>query len=107
VHDLDRAALASFERLHDEQARVDHLIDEPLHFALLARQITQLLERHDRPGALRRHEPQQHRAHEPLLLRAELLNHAVGVTCERAGDATHRSVARVRQHLAARVARLP
>ena len=93
MHDLDRRALAALERLHDEQARIDHLIDEALDLADLARQLAQLVDRHDRARALGRHEAQQDRAHQRLLRRAELLDDAVGVARERAGDAAHRGVA--------------
>src|SRR6185436_18406155 len=42
VDDLDRRALVALQRLDDQQAGVDHVIDQALDLADLARQLAQL-----------------------------------------------------------------
>ena len=64
MHDLDGGAGAAVARLHDEQARLHQLVDEPLHLAALARQLGELVEPDDGARALGRDQAQEQRARE-------------------------------------------
>ena len=93
VHDLDGGAGAAVAGLHDEQARLDQLVDEPLHLAALARQLGELVERDDGARALGGDQPQEQRARQRTRRRRQLGEHRVGVAGERAGDAAEPLVA--------------
>jgi hypothetical protein len=74
---------------------------------VLARQLAQVSDRHERARPLGGDEAQQDRADERLLGLTDLADHAVGVAGECARDAAHRGVARCGQLLACGIALLP
>ena len=105
VHDLDGGAAAAPAGLHDQQARLDQLIDEALDppFSLDVSRSSSIAHG---ARALGGDQAQQDRA-QLRSCGSSCWTHAVGVAHQRAGDAAQRAVGLLGQHCAADVARLP
>ncbi len=88
MHELDRGrALAA--RVHDEQARGDEVVDDPLY---AGPDLAELAGLDDRARALGRDQVLEDRAHDALIRGRVGGQHGVGVGRECAGDAAHREV---------------